>query len=328
LYIPKYEQEETAPTETVTLVFTDVQSSTGLWEAVPKAMNIALKRHDQILRKLLRKFNGYEVKTEGDAFMVAFFNAIDAIRWCTAVQKALLNATWPEALLACPAAKEESSADGTILFNGIRIRMGIHTGEPNTRPNPLTGRMDYFGTDVNRSARVSDSAHGGQVVCTEIVHQLFVKHKDDANFEVDFPSEPKFVDLGTHKYRGVPEPLRVYQIVDPQLVKREFPPLRTRKAASMHKLLELKNDLIAASPAGAIDQDAVEDVPPAFATDEYTCANPGCNNVESVDRPFGACARCKKVKYCGVECQKSHWKAHKKKCNKGSAPDKTVVRVS
>ena len=79
--------------------------------AVPAAFRVgvidspALKRHDHLLRKLLRKFHGYEVKTEGDAFMVAFFTPLDAILWCIAVQKALLESKWPEELLAQTAAR-------------------------------------------------------------------------------------------------------------------------------------------------------------------------------------------------------------------------------
>ena len=95
-------------------------------------------QHDRILRELLKKFRGYEVKTEGDAFMVTFFSAQYAVLWCLAVQEALLAAEWPEPFLAMKAAAKEwvtdpKSGAKQLVFNGIRIRMGIHTGEPNCR---------------------------------------------------------------------------------------------------------------------------------------------------------------------------------------------------
>jgi len=84
-----------APLNEVTIIFTDVECSTILWETFPRAMEIALEKHDKILRDLLKEFNGYEVKTEGDAFMVAFFNALDAILWAINIQLQLLQTEWP-----------------------------------------------------------------------------------------------------------------------------------------------------------------------------------------------------------------------------------------
>jgi adenylate cyclase len=129
-------------------------------------MNLALTMHDQIMRFLLTKFRGYEVKTEGDAFMVTFFSAADALRWCIAVQEHLLSVEWPAKLLLQEAAKKEPDAKGQLIFNGLRVRMGIHIGQPIHRRNPTTKRMDYFGPVVNMSARISDTAHGGQIVCS------------------------------------------------------------------------------------------------------------------------------------------------------------------
>ena len=73
--------------------------------------------------------------------MVTFFNVLDAVLWCMAVQMALVEVQWPDALLAMPGAKPEKLADGTPVFNGIRIRMGVHTGKANARRNPVTGTL-------------------------------------------------------------------------------------------------------------------------------------------------------------------------------------------
>ena len=76
----------TAPIGEVTLVFTDVEGSTALWEAAPVEMREALELHDQLMRRTIDEYQGYEVKTEGDAFMVAFQHPKDALAWCLAVQ--------------------------------------------------------------------------------------------------------------------------------------------------------------------------------------------------------------------------------------------------
>jgi class 3 adenylate cyclase len=182
LYVHEDEKHknEKAPEGTVTFVFTDVQGSTKLWEAKPDAMDISLRNHDRILRRLLSRFKGYEVKTEGDAFMVTFFHPLDAIRWCIAVQKALCDCDWPDDILKEANAKKElDSTNAKTQFNGIRIRMGLHVGQPNCRVNPITHRMDYFGQVVNRTARVSDSAHGGQIVCTQELLDIMLHAKKE-----------------------------------------------------------------------------------------------------------------------------------------------------
>ena len=216
-----------APEGEVTFVFTDVQNSTKLWELAADGMNKALERHDSLLRMLLQVYKGYEVKTEGDAFMVTFFNPFDAVRWCLACQTALLENVWPEDVLAQPSGKQEWR-NGQMVFNGIRIRMGIHFGHPACRRNPITGRMDYFGPVVNRSARVSDSAHGGQVVCTaEVADRLTAGIAAG-----EFPTSTLHLkDLGFHRYKGITELVQVFQISNDALSGRNpFPELRTTKA--------------------------------------------------------------------------------------------------
>eukprot|EP01006_Ploeotia_vitrea_P055740 TRINITY_DN68028_c0_g2_i1.p1 TRINITY_DN68028_c0_g2~~TRINITY_DN68028_c0_g2_i1.p1 ORF type:complete len:1024 (-),score=607.08 TRINITY_DN68028_c0_g2_i1:43-3114(-) len=222
--------QEEAPTGTVAFVFTDVQNSTKLWETRPVAMNEALEMHDQVLRELLKKFRGYEVKTEGDAFMVTFSDALDAVLWCVAVQRALLKLDWPSRLLDLPAAAVQyAEDDGEVsekkrkVFGGIRIRMGVHVGEPSCRRNPVTHRMDYFGNVVNRSARVADSAHGGQIVCTRPVHDMLKAAIDDHKFTENVHVEA----LGEFPYKGIKELVEVFQVTPRELVGRlPFPRLR------------------------------------------------------------------------------------------------------
>lgn len=119
-----------APTGIITLIFTDVEGSTTLWEHIPDAMREALRVHDSCLRQLLEKHHGYEVKTEGDAFMVSFANPGDAASWCLAAQEKLLEETWPPELLANHVATEICADDGTVLHRGLRVRMGGASRRP------------------------------------------------------------------------------------------------------------------------------------------------------------------------------------------------------
>jgi len=180
------------------------------------------------------------VKTEGDAFMVAFFTALEAILWCMAVQEALVKCLWLDEFLRMPPASTVLRHDAElnqdiVVFNGIRIRMGIHTGEPNCRRNPVTGRMDYFGPVVNRTSRVSDVAHGGQITITQEMYDILQdeKTKQDERFEGD--AFPVVKDLGVHSLKGIKQEVRIYELLPRTLRLREFPPLRTdeneRKAA-------------------------------------------------------------------------------------------------
>eukprot|EP00457_Paulinella_chromatophora_P001726 gb/GEZN01001728.1/.p1 GENE.gb/GEZN01001728.1/~~gb/GEZN01001728.1/.p1 ORF type:complete len:826 (-),score=151.72 gb/GEZN01001728.1/:316-2793(-) len=223
--------EQEAPTGQVTFVFTDVQSSTTLWEKVPDAMDICLEMHDRILRQLLLQFKGYEVKTEGDAFMVTFFTTLDAVMWCLAVQEELVKADWLPDFLKMPVGKKEvvkgDDGEEIVVWNGIRIRMGIHTGKPNCRRNPVTGRMDYFGPVVNAAARISDSGHGGQIVVSKEVKEIIDKEMVEKANQTFQEMKAGIKDQGMHRLKGIQNELPLFTIHTPALVLREFPPLRS-----------------------------------------------------------------------------------------------------
>ena len=161
--LARLDKEVDAPYGDLSLVFTDIKSSTALWDAYPVAMRSCIKIHNDLLRRHLRIIGGYEVKTEGDAFMVAFPTATSALCWAFAVQQALLKASWPTEILNSVHGQEIFDADGNCLYRGLSVRMGIHWGAPVCEPDPITRRMDYFGPMVNRASRISSVADGGQI---------------------------------------------------------------------------------------------------------------------------------------------------------------------
>ncbi|KAF2001416.1 PP2C-domain-containing protein [Amniculicola lignicola CBS 123094] len=161
--LARLDNEVDAPTGEVSLVFTDIKNSTLLWETYPIAMRSAIKMHNELMRRQLRIIGGYEVKTEGDAFMVAFPTVTSALLWCFTIQSQLLEVQWPQEILNSVNGQEVVDPDGNVIFRGLSVRMGIHWGTPVCEVDPVTKRMDYFGPMVNRASRISSVADGGQI---------------------------------------------------------------------------------------------------------------------------------------------------------------------
>lgn len=171
--LARLDQEVDAPTGEVTLVFTDIKNSTILWETYPEAMQSAIKMHNEVMRRHLRIIGGYEVKTEGDAFMVAFATVTSALLWCFTIQTQLLDVQWPQEIMNSVHGEEMQDADGNVIFRGLSVRMGTHWGRPVCEIDPVTKRMDYFGPMVNRAARIEGVADGGQIcVSSDFIQEV------------------------------------------------------------------------------------------------------------------------------------------------------------
>src|SRR5262249_7810700 len=153
------------PSGTVTFLFTDIEGSTRLWETVPEAMQVALARHDEILRASIGEHDGYVFSTGGDGFGVAFPTAGDALASAMEAQDGLAEEPWP---------------DGATIGGG----MGLHPGEVEERDG------DYFGPAVNRAARLMAVAHGGQVICSQATAALA-------------EAAPNLRNLGAHRLRDL-----------------------------------------------------------------------------------------------------------------------------
>ncbi|KAG7098211.1 hypothetical protein E1B28_000179 [Marasmius oreades] len=173
--ISRLGSEVPPPRGHVALVFTDIRNSTHLWE-VNRGMNAAWRLHNSLLRRHLRLCGGYEVKTEGDAFMCAFPTTLAAVWWALVVQVELVNQSWPMEILECEDGKPIYDAQNRLIAQGLSVRMGIHCGAPICEQDPVNHRMDYFGPVVNRSARVEGQAAGGQIMCSaEVMKEINAK---------------------------------------------------------------------------------------------------------------------------------------------------------
>ena len=180
------------PTGTVTLLFTDIEGSTRLWEAHATAMRAALVRHDALLRYCIDDHNGHVFKTGGDAFCAAFHTASDALAAALDAQRALIREPWPEA------AK-------------LRVRMALHSGAVEMRDG------DYFGTSLSRVARLLAAGHGGQTLLSEVTHDLCRDY---------MPPLATVKALGTHGLKDLGRSEAVFQICHPDL-PQSFPPLKS-----------------------------------------------------------------------------------------------------
>ena len=202
-YLNLLDREVAPPVGMVALVFTDIRNSTALWESNP-GMQTAIRMHNQLLRRQLRAIGGYEVKTEGDAFMVSFPTVTSALLWCLTVQLELLREDWPQEILDSEEGREILDSRGEVLYRGLSVRMGIHWGAPVCEADPITRRMDYFGPIVNRAARISAVAEGGQISASqdvvEILQDVVMQQKpgpsslDSDDGEDDDENEDEYLD--------------------------------------------------------------------------------------------------------------------------------------
>jgi predicted ATPase/class 3 adenylate cyclase len=164
------------PSGTVTFLFTDIESSTRLLHELGAEYAEALAEHRRVLRDAFDRHGGVEVDTQGDAFFVAFARASDALA----------------------AAREAQSA----LTGPVRVRVGVHTGEP------LVTEEGYVGIDVHRAARIAAAGHGGQVLVSQSTRDLV--------------GADGLRDLGDHRLKDLSAPERIYQLGD-----GDFPPLKS-----------------------------------------------------------------------------------------------------
>jgi class 3 adenylate cyclase len=178
------------PSGTVTFLFTDIEGSTRLLQELGDRYGDVVRDHRRIVREHFGAHGGSEVDTQGDAFFYSFPRAKDAVAGAVAAQRALAEHDWPG--------------------GAVRVRMGLHTGEP------TVGEEGYLGLDVVRAARICSAGHGGQILLSETTRALLGN---------DLPEGVSVVDLGRQNLKDVQHE-RLFQLaLDGQ--PDAFPPLKT-----------------------------------------------------------------------------------------------------
>src|SRR5437660_3570059 len=178
-----------------TFLFTDIEGSTSMWEAQPEQMAQAIARHDALRSEAVQSRRGRVIKTTGDGIYATFADAADALDAVIAIQMSLTN---------------PSATAGLSL----RVRCGLHAGDVHERDN------DFFGSTINRTARIMNAAYGGQVLLSQTMADLTHER---------LPAGVSLRNLGAVRLKGLTTSEAVYQLVHPTL-HLNFPALRELEA--------------------------------------------------------------------------------------------------
>jgi class 3 adenylate cyclase len=179
------------PSGTVTFLFTDIEGSTRLLQELGDAYGSVVDDHRRLMRECMSEHGGTEIDTQGDAFFFSFPRAKDAAEAAAAAQRAFASHEWPQGA-------------------SVRVRMGLHTGEPQV------GEHGYLGIDVVRAARICSAGHGGQILLSETTRALLGNA---------LPEGASVLDLGRQNLKDIQHE-RIYQLaLEGQA--REKRPLKT-----------------------------------------------------------------------------------------------------
>ena len=180
---PTHDSQPHLSVDTLTLMFTDIEGSTPLWETHGnEVMAEVIRTHNTILRAANSVWGGTEISSEGDAFFFVFPKASAAVMCALEIQLALNAYQWHEKIEA------------------LRVRIGIHTGD--------MIRLDdeYHGMSANLAKRITDAGHGGQILLSAVTHELV---------RTQFP-EGSFVSLGEHRLKNIQHPEAIFQFIAPR----------------------------------------------------------------------------------------------------------------
>ena len=191
------------PVGTVTFLFSDIEGSTRLLRELGDSYGDLVALHHRLIRESASGAGGTEIDAQGDAFFFSFPRARDAVAGALTAQQQFTATRWP----------------GEVE---VKVRMGLHTGEP------TVGEEGYLGLDVVRGARIAAAAHGGQVLVSETTRALLPP---------ELPGGAEIIDLGEHSLKDMERPERLFQVAAPGLPS-DFPQPRAHRAPGGEEDLE------------------------------------------------------------------------------------------
>jgi predicted ATPase/class 3 adenylate cyclase/DNA-binding CsgD family transcriptional regulator len=205
------------PSGTVTFLLTDIEGSTRLLQQLGDRYAAVLEEHRGLVRGVFEARGGREVDASGDAFLVAFPRALDALEAAAAIQKTLAERAPSEA-------------------GPLRVRIGLHTGQP------MLTASGYFGLDVHRAARLCAAGYGGQVLLSQSTRDLV---------EYELPPRIGLRDLGLHRLKDLQRPEHVFQAVIADL-PADFPALHSLETRPNNLPAQLTNFIGREQELGAL----------------------------------------------------------------------------
>jgi class 3 adenylate cyclase len=220
----------TLPSGTVTFVFSDIEGSTALLKRLGDRYGDVLADHRRLMREALGTAGGVEIDTQGDAFFFAFARARDAVAASVEAQRAHAAHGWPDGV-------------------DVRMRMGLHTGEP------AVGDEGYHGLDVVRAARLCGAAAGGSVLLSETTRALVGSA---------VPEGVAVHPVGERRLKDLDEPERVYELEIEGVATSEPP---AQAPATAESSIEQRAEDLARRMSERIEEDVMRSLERSLGRD-------------------------------------------------------------
>jgi len=213
---PQFEEGVVAPPAGhMSVVITDVQDSTALWEWNPEIMRDSIAVHEVCLRDNIIRFKGYEIMDEGDSLSIVFHDGLAGLNYCLSTQQDLMLLQWAEELY-----EHKSGSKQGKLYCGLRVRMAVHVGNGVKELNHSTNRLTYEGPVVNETAQLLKAVDAGGIVIASMACITDVQTK--FSHKVSELPEFSMQDIGTFLLPKVEEPMPCVQIMPTELSARPW----------------------------------------------------------------------------------------------------------